>query len=63
MDVTVDLDEEVFLVLQRRAEKNGFDSTAEYCEAALGILASELEPEGEPDDDVEERLEDLGYLN
>jgi hypothetical protein len=62
MDLTLDLDDDLYAVLERRAENNGFESTEEYASTILRTVVEELE-EDIADDDVEERLEDLGYLS
>lgn len=62
MDLTLELDEDLYGALERRAENNGFDSTEEYCRTILRTVIEELE-EDVADDAVEERLEDLGYLS
>jgi len=63
MDVTVELDEDVVATLARRAETNGFDSTEAYCKMVLSVAAEELRTELQSDENLEERLQDLGYLN
>jgi len=64
MEISVELDEETYRILERRAEENHFESTGEYCQRVLEILSEELEQDRFSDEDeVEQRLEDLGYLN
>lgn len=62
MEVTLDLDDDLYGALERRAEANGFESTEAYCGTVLRTVLEELEAEA-TDDEVEERLEDLGYLS
>lgn len=62
MGIHLEIDEELLGRLERRAENNGFESTEAYCRTILRTVVEELEKEG-TEDEVEERLEDLGYLN
>lgn len=62
MDLALELDDDVYERLERRAKNNGFESTEEYCRTILRTVIEELEEERTADE-VEERLEDLGYLN
>lgn len=62
MDLTLELDEDLHRTLERRAEANGFESTEAYARTVLRTVMEELE-DGAADDEVEERLEDLGYLS
>jgi hypothetical protein len=57
----LDIDKQLHQRLSERAEKMGFDSTEEYCVTILEIVIDELEEEN-AHDDVQSRLEDLGYL-
>ena len=57
----LDIDEQLRNKLSKRADKVGFDSTEEYCVTVLETVINELESEN-ADNDVEKRLEDLGYL-
>ena len=57
----LDIDEQLHQRLSERAEKMGFNSTEEYCMTILETVISELEEEN-ADDEVQNRLEDLGYL-
>jgi hypothetical protein len=64
MELTLEIDDEIYRTLERRAEENGFESTEAYCRTILSTVVEELEKEGtEAGDEVEERLEDLGYLS
>jgi len=62
MELTVDVDASIYQSLERRAEENEFESTAEYCETILSLVVEELDGDVRSED-VERRLEDLGYLN
>lgn len=62
MELTLELEDDVYATLERRAENNGFESTAEYAATILRLVTEELEDEAAANE-VEERLEDLGYLN
>lgn len=62
MELTVNVDDSVHEALSRRAEQNGFESTGTYCETVLELVVEELE-ENRRSKEVEERLEDLGYLS
>lgn len=62
MELTVDVDESVYDSLEQRAENHGFESTEAYCETILGLVIEELDGD-QRTDEVEKRLEDLGYLN
>ena len=57
----LDIDKQLHRRLSERAEKMGFDSTEEYCVTILETVISELEEEN-ANDEVQNRLEDLGYL-
>lgn len=61
LDVNLELDDELADRLEQRAEANGFDSASEYTTTLLRTVLDELD-RVEDDGDVEERLEDLGYL-
>lgn len=64
MKLNLEIDDDLIRVLERRAEENGFESTEEYCRTILSAVVEELEKKDtEAGDEVEERLEDLGYLN
>jgi hypothetical protein len=57
----LDIDKHLHQRLSERAEKMGFDSTEEYCVTILETVINELEEEN-TNDEVQSRLEDLGYL-
>ncbi|WP_160135425.1 hypothetical protein [Halococcus salsus] len=59
--MSLELDDELAERLEQRAEANGFDSANEYATTLLRTVLDELD-RVEDDGDVEERLEDLGYL-
>ena len=59
--MNLELDEQLTDRLAQRAEANGFDSTNEYTMTLIRTVLDELD-RVEDDGDVEERLEDLGYL-
>lgn len=62
----LNLDEVVRDRLASRAERHGFNSTEAYAETILTAVIEELEGDRRADSDrsaeVEDRLEDLGYL-
>jgi hypothetical protein len=60
MELTVDLDDEVYEQLESRAKRHEFDSPKQYVAVMVTTVLDELE--GEETDDVRDRLEDLGYL-
>ena len=57
----LDIDEQLHERLANRADKMGFDSTEEYCLIVLETVMNELE-NNDADAEVQNRLEDLGYL-
>lgn len=57
----IELNDQLAERLEQRAEANGFNSTDGYVETLLRTVLDELD-RVEDDTDVEERLEDLGYL-
>ena len=57
----LDIDKQLHRRLSERAEKMGFDSTEEYCLTVLETVMNELE-DSDADAGVQNRLEDLGYL-
>ena len=59
--MNIDLDDELAERLERRAKANGFDSATEYATTVLQTVMDELD-RVEDDSNVEERLEDLGYI-
>lgn len=61
LNVNLKLDDDLADRLERRAEANGFDSAGEYTTTLLRTVLDELD-RVEDDSNVEERLEDLGYL-
>lgn len=62
MELTLEIEDSVYSTLERRAEMNDFDSPELYSETILETVLDELES-GEAKADVEDRLEDLGYLS
>ncbi|QHS17322.1 hypothetical protein GWK26_09285 [haloarchaeon 3A1-DGR] len=62
----LDLDADIQDRLAERADEHGFDSTEAYAETILTVVLEELETDQRADadrsDEVEARLEDLGYL-
>ena len=64
MSRTIELDDDLYARLDGRATNNGFESTEAYCQMVLRTVVEELEEGGKAmDQDVENRLEDLGYLS
>jgi hypothetical protein len=62
MELVLDLDDETYHRLERRAQNYGFESTEAYSITVLQTVMDELEED--PDTgEVEQRLEDLGYLS
>lgn len=57
----VEIDEELQERLSQRAERFGFNSTEDYVITVLQTVVDELEETG-TSDDIQDRLEDLGYL-
>lgn len=62
MELTLDLDDDLYGTLERRARDNGFESAEAYSRTILRAVVEELEDHA-TDDDIEDRLEDLGYLS
>ena len=60
MEVKLDLEDEDYEKLSKRADRNGFDSPEEYGSFMIETVLDELETE--TGDDVRDRLEDLGYM-
>jgi len=60
MELTLELDNEVYERLERRADHHGFESPEEYGAIMIDTVLNELETD--KDDEVRNRLEDLGYL-
>jgi plasmid stability protein len=56
------IDSDLYERLANRAESHGFESTEEYANIVLQTVLDELENETE-DDEVAQRLEDLGYFD
>lgn len=61
MEVTLTISDETYEKLRTRSKKQGFDEPEKYGELILDVVLSELEPSG--DSSVEDRLQDLGYLD
>jgi len=60
----IEIEEDIYERLKQRAQQNEFDTTHEYINVVLAEFLSEI---GSRNDDrqqgnLEERLEDLGYL-
>lgn len=60
MELTINLDDDVYERLETRAKRHEFDTSEEYVTVMITTVLEELE--GKEDDDVRDRLEDLGYL-
>lgn len=60
MELTLDLDEEVYDSLEKRANRHDFTSPEDYAAAIVTTVLEELECD-DPEE-VRDRLEDLGYL-
>lgn len=56
----VDIDEGIYNRLDRRAKAKGFESAEAYSAFVLETVIDELD--SDEDDEVRDRLEDLGYL-
>lgn len=63
MELTVDVDEDVYETIEQRARTNDFESPEEYCSVVIYEVIEELVDESDDSDAVEDRLEDLGYLS
>ena len=64
MTLKLEIDAEQGQELEKRAEEHGFESIEEYSEIILQTVIDELESDDrETDEEVTERLEDLGYLS
>lgn len=61
MELVLDVDERLYERLSERAERHGFESTEAYSTIVLETVLAELEG-SERTGEVEQRLEDLGYL-
>lgn len=64
----LDIDDELYERLRKRAERQGFASAEEYSIIILETVLDELENIEDDNDigsnnDVQSRLEDLGYLD
>jgi plasmid stability protein len=59
---SLNIDSDLYERLANRAESHGFESTEEYATTVLETVLNELEKEAE-DDQVSQRLKDLGYLD
>lgn len=72
-DTTVELSEETYGLLAKRAEDKGFDTTEEYVNYVLDQVAEKARKKMEEDEDqefskedeekVKKRLKGLGYLD
>jgi len=60
MELTVELDDEVYDRLETRADRHEFASPEDYAGVIITTVIDELE--NDKDDNVRARLEDLGYL-
>lgn len=62
--LNLEIDAELGKTLENRAEEYGFESIEEYSQMILQTVVDELESESKAaDEEVAERLEDLGYLS
>lgn len=61
MRMQLDIDNHLYRQLSRRAKKKGFESAEEYSIIILETVIDELETKHQQDK-VQDRLEDLGYL-
>lgn len=59
--MNLELDDRLANRLEQRAETHGFDSADEYATTLLRTVLDELD-RIEDDSELEDRLEDLGYL-
>lgn len=60
-ELSVEVDQRTFETIRDRAERSGFESAEAYAATVLELVAEELDEEF-TSDEMEERLEDLGYL-
>ncbi|WP_237560508.1 hypothetical protein [Halapricum salinum] len=58
--MNIEIDDTLYERIDDRAARKEFESADEYAETILRIVLDELEDE--PDRDVQDRLEDLGYM-
>jgi hypothetical protein len=58
--VQLEIDQDLYKRLEARATQTDFDSAEEYSEFVLKTVLDELEQGA--DEDVRDRLSDLGYL-
>ncbi|MXR50992.1 CopG family transcriptional regulator [Halovenus sp. WSH3] len=64
-DTTVTLGSDIYARVEKRADQSEFDDVSEYVEYVLDSLLTELEGQSESaedDEEVRERLRELGYL-
>jgi len=68
----IDVDDDMYSVLEARAEEKGHDDTEEYIEYLLKQIVEKIRREKETEDDgyseeeekkVKKRLKDLGYMD
>lgn len=57
----LDVDDQLYDSLSQRAREKGFDSAEEYSIVVLETVIDELESQN-PEEEVQNRLQDLGYL-
>jgi len=58
----IQIEEDLYDRIERRAEKYDFESADAYAEQILVTVLTELDGQSKEDDAVTDRLEDLGYL-
>lgn len=70
--VNVEVDDDIYGVLEARAEEKGFDETEEYIEHLLDQIVEKIKREKQDEEKtyseeeekkVKNRLKDLGYLD
>ena len=57
----LDIDDQLYDSLSQRAQEKGFDSAEEYSIVILKTVIDELDSQAS-NEDVQTRLQDLGYL-
>ncbi|SEH46284.1 hypothetical protein SAMN05192561_102139 [Halopenitus malekzadehii] len=58
----IKIDDETEAIFQERAKHSEYESAAEYAAMVLEVVAEELADEETPNEEMRDRLSDLGYL-
>lgn len=62
MNLELDIDDERYEQLRSRAGRHGFESPEQYATVIIETVVTELEGPEDADENVRDRLDDLGYL-